>query len=133
MQRYYAVIDKDPESDFGVSFPDFPGCFSAGGTVAEALANGEEALALHIKGTLEVGEPLPPPRSLEDILGDPEWRSGAVVPFGGPRAKGRAVRVSVTFDEHLLADIDRDAKAAGLSRSAYLALTAKEHLLRPST
>ena len=54
-----------------------------------------------------------------------------LVSIGGPRAKGRAVRVSVTFDEHLLADIDRDAKVAGLSRSAYLALTAKEHLLIP--
>jgi predicted RNase H-like HicB family nuclease len=30
---YPAVIDKEPDSDFGVSFPDFPGCVSAGKTL----------------------------------------------------------------------------------------------------
>ena len=30
MTSYIALIHKAPESDFGVSFPDLPGCISAG-------------------------------------------------------------------------------------------------------
>ena len=35
MASYIAVIHKDPDSDFGVSFPDFPGCITAGATIDE--------------------------------------------------------------------------------------------------
>jgi len=35
MASYIAVIHKDPDSDFGVSFPDFPDCITAGATIDE--------------------------------------------------------------------------------------------------
>lgn len=37
--RYPIIIHKDPESDFGITVPDLPGCFSAGSTMEEALQN----------------------------------------------------------------------------------------------
>ena len=52
MQNYIAVMHKDRDSDFGISFPDFPGCVTAGGTVDEAKDSAFEALALHIRGML---------------------------------------------------------------------------------
>ena len=42
---YPALVDKDEDSDFGVSFPDFPGCVSAGESVEEAVLGAQEALA----------------------------------------------------------------------------------------
>ena len=33
---YIEIIHKDPDSDFGVSFLDFPGCITAGRTLDEA-------------------------------------------------------------------------------------------------
>lgn len=48
MAHYIALIHKDANSDYGVSFPDFPGCISAGSTLEEARRMGAEALALHI-------------------------------------------------------------------------------------
>ena len=36
MANYIAVVHKDPKSDFGVSFPDFPGCITAGSSIDEA-------------------------------------------------------------------------------------------------
>ena len=30
MANYIAVVHKDPKSEFGISFPDFPGCITAG-------------------------------------------------------------------------------------------------------
>jgi predicted RNase H-like HicB family nuclease len=33
MTAYIALIRKEPDSDFGVDFPDFPGCVTAGRTL----------------------------------------------------------------------------------------------------
>ena len=43
--HYPAVIDKVPDSDFGVAFPNFPGCVSAGSTLDDAVLGAHEALA----------------------------------------------------------------------------------------
>jgi predicted RNase H-like HicB family nuclease len=44
MRYYIAVIHKDADSDFGVSFPDLPGCITAGRTLDEARVMAAEAL-----------------------------------------------------------------------------------------
>jgi len=46
MTAYIALIHKDQDSDFGVSFPDFPGCYSAGSTLDEALMLYRKAASL---------------------------------------------------------------------------------------
>ena len=38
MRYYIALLHKDPKSDYGVSFPDLPGCITAGRTLDEARA-----------------------------------------------------------------------------------------------
>ena len=47
MAEYVALVHKDARTSYGVSFPDVPGCVSAGDTMQEALANAAEALAGH--------------------------------------------------------------------------------------
>ncbi|GAB4450983.1 MAG: hypothetical protein Fur0044_46430 [Anaerolineae bacterium] len=54
--RYPVVIHKDPQSDYGVSMPDLPGCFSAGETLDEALTQVVEAIECHLEGILAGGE-----------------------------------------------------------------------------
>jgi len=56
---YIALIHKDKDSAYGVSFPDFPGCISAGDTFDEVMAMGKEALGFHAEGMLEDGQELP--------------------------------------------------------------------------
>lgn len=63
--RYPLVIHKDPESDYGVTVPDLPGCFSAGTTLDEALENTREAIECHLEGLMLDGEPLPEPSPIE--------------------------------------------------------------------
>jgi predicted RNase H-like HicB family nuclease len=46
--EYIAYLHKDRDSDFRVSFSDFPGCVTAGKTLEEARRMAAEALALHI-------------------------------------------------------------------------------------
>ena len=69
MERTYtALVHKDPDSDFGVSFPDLPGCITAGSTLAEACEMAREALMLHLEGMAADGEYIPPPCSADAAL-----------------------------------------------------------------
>lgn len=85
MTHYIALIHKDADSDYGVSFPDFPGCVSAGTTMDEALVMGREALDGHIRLMAEDGETIPEPSSMDAVLLDPENQSGAPVLIAGPK------------------------------------------------
>ena len=64
MRNYIGLIHKDADSDYGVSFPDFPGLITAGTDLDDARAMAEEALALHIEGLAEDGEAIPEPSTL---------------------------------------------------------------------
>jgi predicted RNase H-like HicB family nuclease len=70
MTAAIALIHKETASDYGVSFPDFSGCVSAGTDLDDARRMGAEALALHIEGLAENGEPLPEPSTLEAVMAD---------------------------------------------------------------
>ena len=125
MPHYIALIHKDPDSDYGVSFPDFPGLATAGRTLDEARAMAEEALVFHIEGMIKDGEAVPEPSSLDALVDDPTARDGVVTVISLRPAAKRAVRVNVTLPEDVLAEIDRYAEARGLTRSGFLAHAAK--------
>jgi len=125
MRHYIALIHKDPDSAYGVSFPDFPGCISAGDTLHEARAMGEEVLALHVEGMSEDGDAIPEPSSPEQIMADPENRDGVAILIPLRDQEARAVRVNITLPEDTLAEIDRYAEAHGFTRSGFLAQAAK--------
>src|SRR5687767_3821969 len=125
MTHYIALIHKDPESDFGVSFPDFPGCVTAGKTLDEAQAMAEDTLALHVEGMAEDGDPIPEPSSLEAIMSDPANRDGVAVLVTLKTPVSKTVRVNVTLPEDVLQEIDRYAESHGYSRSGFLTLAAK--------
>jgi predicted RNase H-like HicB family nuclease len=125
MRTYIALIHKDPSSEFGVSFPDFPGCISAGATLDEARFNAEEALAFHVEGMGEDGEAIPEPSSLDAIMADPDNRDGVAVLIPLREQATRTVRVNITLPEATLAEIDRYAEAHGFTRSGFLAQAAK--------
>ncbi len=121
MVNYIAIVHKEAKTDFGVSFPDFPGCITAGQTVDEAKDLAQEALALHIKGMIEDGEQLPAPSKLEDIMVDADYADAAAyLVISIPDTKPRTVRVNITVPEMTLKQIDAAAKKRGMSRSSFL-------------
>ena len=76
MSHYVAIIeDAGPDKAVGVWFPDLPGCFSAGDTLDEAVANAGEAIALYAEALQEEGRRLPEPRMLSVLRDDPEFAS----------------------------------------------------------
>lgn len=74
---YAAIIERGEEPGFGVTFPDFPGCVSAGDTVQQAAMNAEEALRGHIGLMIQDGDPIPMPMPLDEVPSDPEVREAA--------------------------------------------------------
>lgn len=125
MAQYIALIRKEADSDYGVSFPDLPGCVTAGATLDEARAFAEEALALHIEGMIEDGDPIPEPSTLENVMDDQANRDGVAI-LVGAETRGRTVRVNITLAEDALREIDRYADTHGYTRSGFLARAAKE-------
>lgn len=88
MASYIALVHKDEGTSYGVSFPDVPGCISAGDTFEEAVANAAEALAGHLALMKDDGDAIPVPRSFEQLRHDPvfaEDSADAIVTMVTPR------------------------------------------------
>src|SRR5437016_194701 len=126
MRKYIGLIHKEAGSDYGVSFPDFPGAVTAGTTLDEARAMAEEALAFHIEGLVEDGEAIPEPSSLEAVMADPANRDGVAILVPVKTRAAKVVRVNVTLPADVLAEIDRYAEAHGFTRSGFLVQAAKQ-------
>jgi len=126
MAHYIALIHKDANSDYGVSFPDLPGVISAGSTLDEARTMAAEALAFHLEGLAEDGEAVPEPSTLEEIMAIAENRDGVAVLIEAPAAEVKSVRVNVTLPADVLGEIDKYAEREGFTRSGFLAQAAKK-------
>jgi predicted RNase H-like HicB family nuclease len=60
--QYLVRINKDPDSDWGASVLDLPGCVATGKTIDQALRRIQRAIVLHIRGMREDGVLPPRPR-----------------------------------------------------------------------
>lgn len=127
MRRSYpAVVDRDGDA-FGITFPDFPGCISAGETAEAAIAGGVEALTGHIACMAEDGEPIPDPTPLDRVRWQPDEDVVCVTLVSVP-VPGRVRRYNVTLDESLVAEIDQTAGRG--NRSRFLTDAARDKLTR---
>lgn len=125
MPHYIGLIHKEPKSDYGVSFPDLPGCITAGRTLDEARTMAEEALAFHLEGLAEDGDPIPDPSSMDAIMADPENRDAVAVLVPTKLPAVRTARVNITVPVDALGEIDRFAEAHGFTRSGFLVSAAR--------
>jgi predicted RNase H-like HicB family nuclease len=126
MRQYIALIHKEADSDYGVSFPDLSGVISAGRTLDEAREMAAEALALHLEGLAADGEAAPEPSSLEKIMSDAQNKEAVAVLIAAPAADVKSVRINVTMPADVLDQIDRYAEQQGFTRSGFLAQAAKK-------
>ena len=109
--HHVAVIDKDPDSDCGVQFPEVPGCYSATDSFDDVVPNAIEALSLFF----EDGEPVPP-RGMEGVREQvaESITEGAVlmmIPY--VRDRKRVGRVNLILEKGFLDTLD---EAGGLLR-----------------
>ncbi len=128
--HFVAVIDKDPDSAFGIRFPEIPGCFSAADRFEDILPCAIEALALHFEDGEEAQ-----PRGLEEVRKEVagDIAAGAflmLVPHVPQRR--RTVRVNLSLDKGLLETLDEAARMRGMTRSAFVARAAAREIRNPA-
>ena len=121
---YIALLRKQANSDFGVEFPDFPGCITAGITLEDARRMAAEALLLHIEGMMEDDASVPEPSGLDEVLTDSRYADTVAVLVDVPTRRPRSVRVNISVPEDILQAIDRVTD----NRSRFLADAAREKL-----
>ena len=68
MKQYTAIIEKEPNTDWGAYVPDLPGCVAVGATREEVERLIREAIELHLGRMREEGEPIPEPTSIAVIV-----------------------------------------------------------------
>lgn len=98
MPHYIALIHKQTDSCYGVSFPDVPGVTTAADTIDEAMQKAGEVLEFAAEDWIEQsGSEFPRPRTIDELRGDLEFQEAAsdsviaAVPF---RAKAAAAAES---------------------------------------
>ena len=122
--RYPVAIE--PGSDrtaFGVVVPDLPGCYSAGDTLDEAVTNAKEAIAAWIDATLDTGERVPTPSTVDAVRERREFAGWifAVIEVDAAVMDDRVERINITLPRRVLNRLDAAAASAGESRSGFIA------------
>jgi predicted RNase H-like HicB family nuclease len=122
--QYPIAIEAGAEREaFGVVVPDLPGCFSAGDSLEEAIANTREAIAAWIDSELDAGRSVPEPGDLGRWQRKREYKgwAWAVVEVDPSRIDDTIERVNITLPRRVLSKLDADAREAGETRSGYIA------------
>lgn len=78
MRHYIALIHKESESGYGVSFPDLPGVVTVGDSIDEAIKKAAEVLEFAAKDrTIHTGRDFPKARTIDELRADPAFRNDA--------------------------------------------------------
>lgn len=121
------AIHKDPDTGYGVTVPDLPGCFSAGDTIDEAMKNAREAIYHHVGTLLELGESVDLKASSIEGLSSDEDYAGAVWAFVDvdlSKLSTKAERINITMPSYVLTKVDSFAESRHETRSGFLARAA---------
>ena len=129
--NYPVIIHKDSDSDYGVTVPDMPGCFSAGNTMDEALAFAKEAIETHLEGMLLDKEDIPTASTIEDLKNNMDYREGiwALVEIDISKLAIKVKRINITMPENVISAADSYAKSHHMSRSGLLTKAVTEFII----
>ena len=123
--RYPIAIEQGSATDaFGVVVPDLPGCFSAGDTLEDAMAQAEQAIVAWIEAALDAGQDIPEPSTIDALRKThKEYRQWiwAVVTVDPAVLDDVGERVNISLPRRVLRRLDALARAAGETRSGFIA------------
>lgn len=109
----YVIPIEPGDKKHGVAVPDLPGCFSAGDTLDEAVANAREAVELWLETAIDNGLPLPEPQPLSKHQPSPAFAGWiwAVIAVD-KREDGLVYRAVLSRIEPLLSGLSKSAAAS---------------------
>jgi predicted RNase H-like HicB family nuclease len=113
---YPVYVHKDSESAYGVTFPDFPGCFSASDDLEGLPRLAQEAVEVHFEGE---DTEIPPPTALEKLAADPAYEGGAwlLIDIDLAKVNPKSVRLNISLPANLVGEIDRYVAEHHMTRS----------------
>jgi predicted RNase H-like HicB family nuclease len=62
--QYLIVIEGNADAGFSAYAPDLPGCLAAAATREDVEREMRDAIAFHLEGLQDAGEPIPEPSEL---------------------------------------------------------------------
>lgn len=129
-----AIEIGDEQHAYSVVVPDLPGCFSAGDTFDDAIANAREAIEGHLESLSEHGDPIPTATAIQQHLKNPDFAGWvwAAVEIDMSPYLGKSHKINVTLPDLLIKRIDSTVAKHGdyKSRSGFLARAALRELER---
>ena len=135
MTQFVGILEGKART-WSIRIPDVPGCHGGGKSPEAALTDAISALREVAHRYASRGIALKRPRSLQDVVRDPEseFDASAEVAVMVPLLldKSRPVTANISLDAGLLEAIDAEAKRCGLTRSAFLASAARDKIMSPS-
>ncbi len=130
--KYPVLIHKEDETEYGVTIPDIPGCFTLGGSVDDAIQNVQDAVELYYEGE-DIDAP-PEASDIAALMKKPDlYTEGGfwfLVDVDFSFLSKEVVRVNITVPKYKLAAIDRKAANRRKTRSAFLVEAADAFKLR---
>ena len=129
MRYFTAIVHKDDDSAYGLTFPDLPGCFAAADTWDGIPAAAADALDLWFEDMPDVD-----PSSLDEIrqrkdVAEAVAEGAVLMPVPYIPADTALARVNISMERGLLRAIDETAKARGMTRSSFIASSARRELV----
>ena len=121
-KKYFVIVEKQPDSCYGVFSPDFKTCFSAGDTFAEAVANMKSAMEL----CLENMDAVPEASGIEAVEAYvidnyPPDSVKTIVEVGAELPMPKAVRINISIPEDVLFRLDKTLSGRKNRRSRFIA------------
>jgi predicted RNase H-like HicB family nuclease len=126
-KKYVAVVHKDKNSEYGVSFPDFPGCISAGKNLDEVYEMAQEALQFHVDGMVEEGLEISEATPMEKIKKS-NRDAEAFILLAVVIPRSMAERINITVPQYVLSKIDGYARSHNETRSGLFSKAALSYV-----
>lgn len=126
----FALAIHEEAGKYGVTVPDLPGCFAAGDTFDEALADARGAIDAHVETLIADGGGLPVVHPIDEHRQNPDFADAIWGFVAVPVEKyfGPAEKINITVPALTLRRIDAHAASLGETRSAFLVKAAEEKI-----
>lgn len=134
--KYPVYLHQAESGTYSGFVPDIEGCYFAGDTIDDAIADAYAAIDMYLEYQCEKGLDVPIAKTINDHKDDEDCRDGlwGFVDVDISRFEGKAVKLNITLPQNLLSKIDsyvmRNSEYS--SRSGFLAELARRELLRHS-
>lgn len=125
--KFPAILERGDKDNFGVYFPDLPGCVTVEDTAEDAIQSAKDALSLHIYGMEADGDEIPKPSNVFDLKPGKNETTIIVevyMPAFREKIRGRSVKKTLTIPSWINAEAERN----GVNFSAVLLKGLKQEL-----